>query len=115
MKSLLLITTLLIVPGLFERAANAEQEKAFVEKYKTALEGNDSTTLQSVLYRTGADPMSVRFYKTMRSGGAGDKACKIELVNLTPDNVEKATATQDSPNGGKFASILSRRKSSLLY
>jgi hypothetical protein len=46
MKSLLLITTLLIIPGLFARAANAEQEKAFVEKYKTALEANESATLQ---------------------------------------------------------------------
>ena len=69
MKSLLLITTLLIIPGLFARAANAEQEKAFVEKYKTALEVNDSATLQSVLYTTGADPMIVGFYKMMQSSG----------------------------------------------
>src|SRR6478609_2178886 len=68
MKSLLLITTLLIIPGLFARAANAEQEKAFVAKYKTALEANDSATLQSVLYTTGADPMIVGFYKMMQSG-----------------------------------------------
>jgi len=54
MKSLLLITTLLIIPGLFARTANAEQEKAFVEKYKTALEAYDSATLQSVLYTTCA-------------------------------------------------------------
>jgi hypothetical protein len=45
--------------GLFARAANAEQEKAFIEKYKTALEANDRATLQSVLYTTGADPMIV--------------------------------------------------------
>jgi hypothetical protein len=51
-KSLLLITTLLIIPGVFVRAANAEQEKAFVAKYKTALEANDRATLQSVLYTT---------------------------------------------------------------
>ena len=41
--------------GRFARAANAEQEKAFVGKYKTALETNDSATLQSVPYTTGAD------------------------------------------------------------
>src|SRR2546423_14549549 len=98
MKSLLLIATLLIIPGLFARAANAEQEKAFVEKYKTALEANDSTTLQSVLYTTGADPMIVGFYKMMQSGGAGDKVFKIELVNLTPDDVKKPTRTQDYLN-----------------
>ena len=101
MKSLLLITTLLIVPGVFARAANAEQEKAFVGKYKTAVEANDSATLQSVLYTTGADPMIVGFYKMMQSSGGGDKVSKIELVNLTPDDVKKATAPQDSPNGGK--------------
>ena len=84
MKSLLLITTLLIIPGLFARAANAEQERAFVAKYKTALEANDSATLQSVLYTTGADPMIVGFYKMMQSGGAGDKVSKIELVELKP-------------------------------
>jgi hypothetical protein len=73
MKTLLLITTLLIIPGLFASAANAEQEKGFVEKYKAAFEGKDSATLQSVLYTTGADPMIVGFYKMMQSSGAGDK------------------------------------------
>src|SRR5881275_3295257 len=101
MKSLLLITTLLIIPGLFARAANAEQEKAFVEKYKTALEANDSATLQSVLYTTGADPMIVGFYKMMQSSGAGDKVSRIEVVDLTPDDTKKASAPQDSPSGGK--------------
>ena len=45
--------------------------------------------------------MIVGFYKMMQSGGAGDKVSKIELVDLTPDDVKKATAPQDSPNGGK--------------
>jgi len=101
MKSLLLIITVLITPGLFAHTADAEQEKAFVEKYKTALEANDSATLQSVLYTTGADPMIVGFYKMMQSGGAGDKISKIELVDLTPDDAKKASAPQDSPSGGK--------------
>src|SRR5437763_15459471 len=99
MKSLLLITALLIIPGPFARAASAEQEKAFVAKYKTALEANDSATLQSVLYTTGADPMIVGFYKMMQSNGEGDKVSKIELVDLTPDDVKKATAPQDGPSG----------------
>src|SRR6266478_4947152 len=101
MKSLLLITTLLMIPGLFARAVNAEQEKSFVERYKTALEANDSATLQSVLYTTGADPMIVGFYKMMQTGGTGDKVSKIDLVDLTPDDATKATALQDPPNGGK--------------
>src|SRR5258705_12945985 len=92
MKSLLLITTLLIMPGLFARAASAEQEKAFVAKYKNALEANDSAKLQSVLYTTGADPMIVGFYKMMQSAGAGYKVSKIGLADLTPDDVKKETA-----------------------
>ena len=95
------IITVLITPGLFAHTADAEQEKAFVEKYKTALEANDSATLQSVLYTTGADPMIVGFYKMMQSSGAGDKVSKIELVDLTPDDTPKASAPQDSRSGGK--------------
>jgi len=68
--------------------------------------------LQSVLYTTGADPMIVGFYKMMQSGGAGDKVSKIELVDLTPDDVKKATAPQDPPLAKKFASTLNRRRSS---
>ena len=101
MKSLLLIITLLIIPGLFAHSATAEQEKGFVEKYKTALEAKDTTALQSCLYTTGADPMIVGFYKMMQSSGAGDKVSKIELVDLTPEDVKKAAAPQDSPSGGK--------------
>src|SRR6267378_2655089 len=101
MKSLPLIISVLLIPAFSARAAATAQEKTFVEKYKTALEANDTTALQSCLYTTGADPMIVGFYKMMQSGGAGDKVSKIELVDLTPDDVKKATAPQDSPNGGK--------------
>jgi len=51
MKSLLIILSILLLPGLCAPAA-MEQEKAFVEKYKTALETKDTTTLQSCLYTT---------------------------------------------------------------
>jgi hypothetical protein len=99
MKSL--IFSLLLIAAFSSQAAPPEQEKAFVEKYKTALEANDSAGLQSYLYTNGADPMIVGFYKMMQSSGAGDKVSKIELVDLTPDDVKKAAAPQDSPNGGK--------------
>ena len=101
MKSLLLITTLLIIPGFFARAASAEQEKAFVAKYKNALEANDSATLQSVLYTTGADPMIVGFYKIMQSSGAGDKVSKIELVNLTPGRGKEGDGAAGFPKWRK--------------
>src|SRR6476660_8642567 len=98
MKSLLAILSILLIPVLCASAAT-EQEKPFVEKYKTALETKDTTTLQSCLYTNGADPMIVGFYKMMQSNGEGDKVSKIDLVDLTPDDVKKATAPQDGPSG----------------
>src|SRR6184192_2321427 len=87
--------------GAFRTCRQRGTRESVRRKIQTALEANDSATLQSVLYMTGADPMIVGFYKMMQSGGAGDKVSKIELVDLTPDGVKKATAPQDSPNGGK--------------
>jgi len=47
------------------------------------------------------EELNDRFYKMMQSSGAGDKVSKIELVDLTPEDVKKAAAPQDSPTGGK--------------
>ena len=80
-------------------ADTSEQEKAFVAKYKTAMEGKDTATLQSFLYTHGSDPAAVEFYKMMQSGEAGEKISTIELVNLTPDDVKKATTPMDGPTG----------------
>jgi hypothetical protein len=81
------------------RAGTPEQEKAFVDKYKTAFEGKDSATLESFLYAQGSDPAAVEFYKMMQSGEAGGKISKIELVNLTSEDVKKATTPMDGPTG----------------
>ena len=35
----------------------------------------------------------------MQSGGAGEKISTIELVNLTPEDVKKATTPMDGPTG----------------
>ena len=37
-------------------AATPEQEKAFTDKYKAAMEGKDTATLESFLYTQGSDP-----------------------------------------------------------
>ncbi|HET7227695.1 MAG TPA: hypothetical protein VFJ55_03560 [Chthoniobacterales bacterium] len=97
-KSLLVILSILLIADLCAPAAT-DREKAFVEKYKTALEKKDTATLQSCLYTTGADPMIIGFYKMMQSNGEGDKVSKIDLVDLTPDDVKKATEPQDGPSG----------------
>jgi len=43
--------------------------------------------------------MIIGFYKMMQSNGEGDKVSKIDLVDLTPDDVKKATAPRDGPSG----------------
>jgi hypothetical protein len=91
-------------------AGTPEQEKAFVDKYKTAFEGKDTAALESFLYTQGADPAIVGFYKMMQSAEAGEKISKIELVNLTPDDVKKAATPMDSPTGGKVCLTLKPTK-----
>jgi hypothetical protein len=80
-------------------AATPQQEKAFTDKYKAAFEGKDTATLESFLYTQGSDPAALEFYKMMQSGEAGEKISKIELVNLTPEDVKKATTPMDGPTG----------------
>jgi hypothetical protein len=80
-------------------AGTPEQEKAFMDKYKTAMEGKDTATLEAFLYTQGSDPAALEFYKMMQSGEAGEKIAKIELVSLTPEDVKKATTPMDGPTG----------------
>ena len=93
--ALLLAATLVIVAG------TPAQEKAFTDKYKAAMEGKDTATLESFLYTQGSDPEILEFYKMMQSGEAGEKISSIELVSLTPEDVKKASTPMDSPGGGK--------------
>ncbi|MEP6808884.1 MAG: hypothetical protein ABI992_01460 [Chthoniobacterales bacterium] len=83
-------------------AATPEQEKAFVDKYKTAFEAGDKATLESFLYTKGAHPMALEFYKMMMTSEAGQKIAKIELVNLTPEDAKKADEMQPGPGGEKM-------------
>src|SRR5215475_14225224 len=90
---------LLVTLAFASLAATPEQEKAFTSKYKTAMEGKDTATLESFLYTQGSDPAALEFYKMMQTGEAGEKISTIELVNLTPEDVKKATAPMDGPTG----------------
>ena len=91
-------------------AGTPAQEKAFTDKYKTAFEAKDTTTLESFLYTQGADPEILGFYKMMQSGDAGGKISKIELVELTAEDVKKAATPMDSPAGGKVCLTLKPTK-----
>ena len=99
MKLITLCSAVLFIAALATLAATPEQEKAFTDKYKAAMERKDTATLESFLYTKGADPQALEFYKMMQSGGAGEKISTIELVNLTPEDVKKATTPMDGPTG----------------
>jgi hypothetical protein len=104
MKIKLLVAALLIAPlcATSLRAGTPAQEKDFVDKYKAAFEKGDKATLQSFLYTKDANPMALEFYKMMQSEGAGTgKISKIELVDLTPEDVKKASEVQTGPDGSK--------------
>lgn len=104
MKTKNLILSLLISSSVCATAARAgtkEQEKAFTEKYKTAFEAGDKTTLQFFLYTQGANPMALEFYKMMIMDGAGKKISRIELVDLSAEDAKKAEEAQEGPGGIK--------------
>ena len=63
------------------------------------MEGKNSATLEFFLYTQGSDPAALQFYKMMQSGEAGEKISEIQLVNLTPEDVKKATTPMDGPTG----------------
>ena len=98
-KTFTVAGTFLLSVALGIVAGTPAQEKAFTDKYKAAMEGKDTATLEAFLYTQGSDPQALEFYKMMQSGGAGEKISKIELVNLTPEDVKKATTPMDGPTG----------------
>lgn len=109
-KITFLACTALITASLLLHAGTSAQEKAFTDKYKTAFEGKDTATLESFLYTQGADPAILGFYKMMQSGEAGEKISSIELVDLTPEDAQKAATPMDSPTGGKVCLTLKPTK-----
>ena len=104
MKIKLLLAALVIVPLCVTsiRAGTPAQDKEFVDKYKAAFEKGDKAALESFLYIKDANPMALEFYKMMQSEGAGTaKISKIELVDLTPEDVKKASEPMTGPDGSK--------------
>jgi len=101
MKTLLvaLALTFTRLIGTASLASTPEQEKAFVDAYKKAYDAKDGKTLQSFLYTKDADPQVLQFYIMMMTNDLGEKNATIELVNLTPEDVKKAAATQPLPSG----------------
>src|SRR6266480_1415914 len=76
-KISILICAFMTAASLSLRAGTSAQEKAFIDKYKTAFEGKDTATLESFLDTQDADSAILGFYKMMQSA-AGEKISKID-------------------------------------
>jgi hypothetical protein len=101
-KFLFATLLLALVSAVSLRAGSPADEKAFVDKYKAAFEKGDKAALEAFLYTKDANPMALEFYKMMQSEGAGTaKISKIELVDLTPEDIKKASEVQTGPDGSK--------------
>jgi hypothetical protein len=101
-KMILPILTVALVTATRLWAGIPEQEKAFLDGYKAALESGDKARLESYLYTQGANPMALEFYKMMQSEKAEQKVSKIELVDLTPEDKKKAEEVMEGPGGQKM-------------
>jgi hypothetical protein len=110
LKINVLVCALMTTISLSLQAGTPAQEKAFTDKYKTAFEAKETATLESFLYTQGADPEILGFYKMMQSSDAGGKISKIELIDLTPEDIKKASTPMDSPTGGKVCLTLKPTK-----
>jgi hypothetical protein len=101
MKIKLLALLLAPLCAISLQAGTPAQEKEFLDKYKAAFEKGDKAALESFLYTEGANPMALEFYKMMQADGIGGKVTKIELVDLTPEEVKHAAEIQTGPDGSK--------------
>ena len=103
MKTKSLLAALLVTSlGIGLQAGTPAQDKEFVDKYKAAFEKGDKATLESFLYIKDPNPMALEFYKMKLSEGAGTaKIAQIELLDLTLEDVKKASEVQTGPDGSK--------------
>jgi hypothetical protein len=103
MKTKCLLVALLVTSlGVGLQGGTPAQDKEFVDKYKAAFEKGDKATLESFLYLKDPHPMALEFYKMKLSEGAGTtKIANVELLDLTPEDVKKASEVQTGPDGSK--------------
>ncbi|MEY4485117.1 MAG: hypothetical protein RL693_2569 [Verrucomicrobiota bacterium] len=87
---------------LTARAATPEQEKAFVDSYRKALEANDAKALAAFLYTKGATEETVEFFKMMQAIDTGTKVVSVELVKPTPEEEAKFNQPMEMPDGKKY-------------
>ncbi len=102
MKLHLITTALLAAFSLAAHAVTPEQEKAFVESYKKALESNDAKALVAFLYTDGATKETIEFFTMMQTMEAGKKVASIELVTPSAADMAKYNKPVEMPDGKKY-------------
>ena len=87
--TLLLSATCLLAGTL--TAATPEQEKTFIEKYKSAFLAGDKSALESFLYTQGANPQALEFYRATQARGLGGEITDVYflLPLSTPEDVAR--------------------------
>lgn len=109
-----LLTTLLIIaitlPFSLARAATPEQEKAFVDSYKKALEAGDKKALAAFLYTEGAQPEEIELFTMMQMMNPGAKVTSIKLVTPSPADAAKLNEPLTMPDGRSFVLSLKPTK-----
>ena len=83
-------------------AATPEQEKAFVETYRKALEAGDKETLAGFLYTEGAQPEQIEFFKALQTVEPGAKITSIELVTPSQAEMAKLNRPMMMPDGKSY-------------
>lgn len=102
MKLRTTLTALLATLGLTALAATPEQEKAFIESYKKALENNDAKALAAFLHTEGASAETIEFFTMMQTMHAGQKVTSIELVTPSAADIAKFNKPMEMPDGKKY-------------
>lgn len=101
----LIVSSLIAAACIFTAlaaAATPEQEKAFVDSYRKALEAGDAKALAAFLYTEGAKPEQIEFFKMMQSIDQGEKVVSVELVTPDAEDAARFSKAMPMPDGKMY-------------
>jgi hypothetical protein len=113
MKTSALILALIVACNV--NATTSEQDKAFTDAYKKALETNDNKYLTSCLYTKGADKELIDFFTMMQASDVGQTIAKIELIDMTKDEIAAFERPRTMPDGKSYKMPLLPSKKLIVY
>jgi hypothetical protein len=94
-----IVTAFAAIPG---HASTPEQEKAFIDSYRKALEAGDVKALNAFLSTDGAEAETIEFFKMMQTPDPGAKVVSIELVKPTAEEEAKFNQPMTMPDGKSY-------------